>query len=132
MKDNLKIILALMLFCGACEFPGGKYALHINNESDNPIYVYAAYILPDTLLPEEQPPLKEIPKKTKELLHDNEVDDEKFEMLNSKRLTVFILNKDTVDHYDWPVIADRYLILKRYEFNREELRDEMNGQVTYP
>ena len=43
-------------------------------------------------------------------------------LLRGEVLTLFILDKDTVDSHSWEYIRKKNVILKRFEFNYQELK----------
>lgn len=132
MKNVIFLIFAIFLTSSSCEqFARHEYRIRVRNNSNQTISVYAGYLLPDTLLPINKPNLKEILVGKFGDIHDSDIGDEKFGKLKSERLTIFVLNKDTVEKYDWYFVRNNYKILKRYEFNDKELTD-MGGDVIYP
>jgi hypothetical protein len=131
MRKSLLIFIAIFLLNGNCEkFPERKYIIRVRNNSDQTIAIFAGYFS-DTLLPETKPDLKEIASGESGVIYDSEVEDEKFERLNTERITVFILNNDTVNMRSWKELKINYNILKRYKFNNQELND-MGGAIIYP
>lgn len=116
----------------SCEkFADHKYGIRIRNKSQQTINVYAAYILPDTLLSNQKPTLKEIKPENSTHIYDNEVGDTGFERFKSEKITIFILSKDTLAKYSWNEIRTHNNILKRYEITEKDLTD-MGGSVIYP
>jgi hypothetical protein len=107
-----------------------RVSFSIKNNSDRVIDIYAAYILPDTFLPINKPSLITIESKKLGYISDRYIGDDEFKRFSSKKLTIFILSKDTVDKYSWETIRHDYNILKRYEINNNDLVD-MGGYVTY-
>jgi len=108
------------------------YFIRIKNHTNYTIYAYAEYIFPDTLLSANKPFLLEIQSNKIGNIHGYHVNDDTFSMLEGGRiLTFFILNKDSVDSYSWEYIREQNVILKRYEFNWEEL-EMMGGSINYP
>ena len=138
MKTIIKIIFCAvilpMLLGGSCEkLIPHWYAIDVENRSSQTIYYYAAYILPDTLLPVNKPDwLKKVGTRQRRLFYDREVGDLKFKRLsNGERITLFILDEKVVNTCEWGYIRENNLILKRYEFNGDEC-NKMNAVVTYP
>jgi hypothetical protein len=132
MKMNI-LIITLLIFCSvSCEkFADHSYTIEIKNNSNQIIDVYAAYILPDTLLPLVKPILIEIqPSKSGEL-YDRDVKDQKFIKFKTEKLSIFVLSKDTISKYSWEVIITNYNILKRYEITEKDLT-VMGGSVAFP
>lgn len=131
MRKYLLTIASIFFLNGSCEkFSDRDYIIRVRNNSEQTVSVFAGYF-PDTLLPEIKPNLKIIsPWESKEI-YDKEVDDEKFERLKTERITVFVLDNDTLKTYSWGEIRENYNILKRYTFNNQELND-MGGAVIYP
>ena len=128
---GLLIISSILLLNGSCEKISDRdYIIRVRNNSEQTVSVFAGY-LPDTLLPEIKPNLKDISSGKSKEIYDKEVGDEKFERLKTERITVFILDSDTVKTYSWDEVRENYNILKRYTFNNQEL-NEMGGSVNYP
>jgi hypothetical protein len=126
-------MVILVFMNGSCIPMDRAWIIYIINNSPQAIYAYANYILPDTVLPTVKPFLIQVPngKITIGSIYDEDVGDPEFKRLKKDRLTVFILSKDTVDKYAWDIVRDKYMILKRYEFNAKELT-EMGGEIVYP
>jgi hypothetical protein len=135
MKKNILLFLfGMLLLLGSCEkLMPGRQAIYVRNNSSRTIYYYAEYILPDTMLSVNKPRwLKEVAPGGIREFYDSEVNDKEFKRLDSgERITVFILDKTTVNTYKWEYIRENNMILKRYEFNEEE-RKAMGGKVIYP
>ncbi|MDR0507685.1 MAG: hypothetical protein LBH32_12850 [Dysgonamonadaceae bacterium] len=123
MKLKIYIITAILflLFTG-CPIDI-EYSIRIYNQSNSNIYVYAAYILPDTLLPTERPNLIEIAanQKHSSSISDNYVNDIRFKRLEKgDTLTIFILDKNVIDNNLWNTVRANNMILKRFNFNRSK------------
>ncbi|MDR1667431.1 MAG: hypothetical protein LBS03_07060 [Bacteroidales bacterium] len=135
---KLIIVIVNILLLNSCEyFAETSYGIGIKNNSNQIIYAYADYILPDTVLSVERPKyLIEVPfgEKYSTLIYDRYVNDPKFARLEAgERITVFILCKDSVDMLPWAHLRIHNIILKRYEFNDEELMAVGNGyDIYYP
>ncbi len=126
------VILFFVFFFTSCEhFARQTYTIRIRNESSQIISVYGEYILPDTSLPEQKPSLRDILPHESGLIYGHEVNDDDFERMENEQITVFIFSKDTIDQYDWATIKKDYKILKRSEFNNDELTS-MGGALIYP
>lgn len=127
-----KTIFFLMLFFLISCLPMDKSsAFSIKNNSEQSINLYAAYILPDTILPVNKPTFILIEAGRLGYITDGYIGDDEFKRFSNDKLTIFILSKDTVDKYSWEAIRNDYRILKRYEINNQDLVN-MGGSVTYP
>lgn len=125
------LFFVLSLFSGGCEwFVDVEYGFDVRNNSKRTIFVLPGYF-PDMLLPELKPELIEIgPGKTRTVF-DYDVGDEKFERLETERLTLFVLDGETVKNKSWGDLRKDNDILKIYKFNRQE-KTEMGGGIDYP
>ena len=137
MKTIIKVIFSaviLLLLFGGCEkLIPHRYSIRVQNYSDQTIYYYAAYILPDTLLPVNKPHwLKKVNPGQRREFSDKEVGDLKFKRLdNGERITLFILDEKVVNTCEWEFIRENYMILRRYEFNGDDY-NKTDGRITYP
>lgn len=131
MKSVLIIILCCLIIGGCGKGPDHHYVISIENNSGTTISLYGAYILPDTAISIIKPVLKiASPGKVTEI-YDDEVNDDKFNRLESNKLTIFIFNSDSVARYPWDTIRLNYRILKKYELNKNDLNN-MGGYIKYP
>lgn len=130
MRILLFLIIGLVSY--SCEpLYEHYYRIRIKNYSNENLYVYGKYILPDTLLENNRPELKLLLSGGYADITDNELNDIALEKFKTQKLSVFILSKDTVDKYEWSIIRENYLICKRYEINSQDLT-EMGGTIIYP
>jgi hypothetical protein len=140
MKKMFLIIISLFLLNTGCndlieKIVPLKYIIHVYNNSNIDIYYYPTYILPDTLLPANKPQyLREVPSGGVKEFYDFMVDDPKFTRLDAgEQISIFILSKAIVDTHDWTEICKKNMILTRYEFNTEELKNIGYGyRIYYP
>jgi len=132
MRYLLIFSIAILFICGECKnYPESVHSLRVRNKSLQTISVFAGYILPDTVLPSQQPEMKTIPPGKFKDIYDNEVGDNEFERFsNNEKLTLFVLSSDTIAKYPWATIAEEYMILKRFELLPDDL--EEYGSVSYP
>ncbi len=133
MKRMLLFLFGTVLLLGSCEkLMNVKHLIYFENKSNQTIYYYAEYILPDTMLSVNKPHwLKKVAPGQIREFYDSEVNDKEFKRLRNERITLFVLDKSVVDTYEWEYIRENNMILKRYEFNWQELQ-EMGGSVIYP
>lgn len=132
MKTIVLKLSVIILIFGSCKhFADRSYDIRIRNTSDINIDCYAAYILPDTLLPLEKPEFIEVKPGESGFIYGYNINDPGLERFNTERLSIFVLSKDTVESYSWEEIRSDYQILKRYEINEQDLIN-MGGSVTYP
>lgn len=132
MKNLLVFSIIMLFICAECKnFPESVHRIRVRNQSSQAISVFAVYILPDTVLPAQQPEMKTISPGEFKDIYDNEVGDDEFErFFNNEKLTLFVLSSDTLAKYSWTSITEKYIILKRYELLPDDL-DEY-GSVCYP
>jgi hypothetical protein len=134
MKRVVFLLFCLTFLFTAC--PMDRFScFHVENNSNKIIVVTAGYILPDTLLPENPKFLKTIPIGQSRIIYDSDVEDGDLQrMENGERITLFVLSKDSVDNHSWEYVRENNVILKRYEFNMEELKNMSGGGylVNYP
>ena len=132
MKKYFFGFLFIPIFFTSCEKVVESWAaIRVRNNSSQTIDVYAAYILPDTNLPTLKPKLFKIQQNSNCLIYDNDVNDKKFEKFKSNKLTFIILKSDITNNVPWDSIRTKYLILKRYETNEQDLKN-MGGDLNYP
>jgi hypothetical protein len=134
MKKVVFLLFCLTFLFIACPMDreGG---FDIKNKSNQIIVITAGYILPDTLLPENPKFLKTIPIGQSHIIYGSNVGDKYLQrMENGERITLFVLSKDSVDNHSWEYLRENNVILKRYEFNMEELKNMGGGGylVNYP
>jgi hypothetical protein len=137
MRRNIKIIFStiiLLLLLGSCEkLIPVYYTIRVRNNSNQAIYYYAEYILPDTMLSINKPRwLGKVNPGGKDEFYDNDVNDEKFKRMENERITLFVLDKNVVDTYEWEYIRENNMILRRYEFLIKELYADNGRNVFYP
>ena len=131
MKKTFINLFLLLTFIVGVESCVPRYIIRVVNNSRRAIYVHAGYIRPDSLPVHKPHFLLEIPDKTTMAIYDTDVNDPKFSRLHREKITVFILDKDKVDKYDWATIREGNMILKKYVFNWQEFI-EMGAEVVYP
>jgi len=128
---KIVLLLSLVLLLTACPFDR-EYSITIKNNSDQTIYACAAYIFPDTLLPIEKPYLVKIEPTKIGSIHGYYVNDDTFSRFEKGSiLTFFILNEDSVNIHVWEYLKENNVILKRYEFNAQEL-NIVGMPILYP
>jgi len=133
MKERRVIIIYLLLsiLLTACPMDR-EHGVGVKNNSNQIIVIAARYILPDTLLPEDPKQLVTININERRFIFGSTIGDTDLERLHrGERLTLFILSKDSVNSHSWKYIRENNVILKRYEFNMEELNN-MGGTIIYP
>ncbi len=134
MKKVVFLLFCLTFLFTACPMDR-ESCIWVKNNSNQIIVVTAGYILPDTLLPEKPKFLKTMPIGQSCMVNGSEVEDGYLQrMENGERITLFVLSKDSVDNHSWEYLRENNVILRRYEFNMEELKN-MNGGgylVNYP
>ena len=126
MKKVLLLLFIMLLTAGCDElmekFVQIHYFIIFRNYSNQTVYFYAEYILPDTLPSTNRPRwIKEVASGKKKEFSDYDVNDREFKRMKNERLTLFVLDKRVVDTYDWEYIRENNMILKRYEFFSHEV-----------
>lgn len=126
---NLKFfaagLLIIMLFSASdCHNKDYEY-LYIKNSSDKAIYYSISDYYPDTTIVKQY--------SSQGPLHPDETTYfgagyEEFEMNNT--LIFFIFDADRIEQVPWDTIVSNYLILKRFEVTKEDVRN-MNDTITY-
>jgi len=113
MKPIIKVIFCIIiLFNASCDFEwmatDKAYLIRVRNNSNQSVYYYTEYILPDTMLSVNKPHwLREVPSGQQREFYDTEVNDKKFKRLKSgERITLFILDKDIVETHKWEYIRE--------------------------
>lgn len=95
------------------------------------MFVVADYIYPDTLLPKKPLHIEEIKGGQKTNIFDYDLNDDKLGRLEKEKITIFLIEKEIYDSTPWDTIRKYNMILKRYQFNKQEYSD-MGGIITYP
>jgi hypothetical protein len=131
MKKRFVSLCLLLTFIVGVESCEPSYNIRVVNNSRQAVYVYAGYVRSDSLPVHKPNFLLEVPVKSTRPIYDTDVNDPKFNRLDRDRLTVFILDKDKVDEYDWAAIKEGNMILKKYMFNWQEYV-AMGREVVYP
>jgi len=130
MKE-VGLFFSLILLLTACPMDRER-GLVVKNNSNQVIVVTGGYILPDTLLPKNLNKLININPNDKHSIYGGLVGDSWWEKLDrGEKLTLFVLSKDSIDKYSWDYLRENNVIIKRYEFNWEEL-DMIKWHITYP
>ena len=125
------VLFSIVLLATACPMDSFEI-IWVKNKSNETIVITGGYILPDTLLPQIKPQrLVTISVNESRMLADDAHDRHLTRMKNGERLTIFVLSKDSVDNHSWEYLRENNVILKRYEFNWQELQ-EMGGSVSFP
>jgi len=128
---KISLLLCLLVLLTACPMDRGA-CIHVKNNSNQTIVVTAEYILPDTLWPKQPLFLTTINSNQSRIIYDSDVNDGYLQrMEKGERLTLFVLSKDSVNSHSWEYLRENNVILKRYEFNADEL-DKMGQPITYP
>ena len=149
MKKILFLLL-ILLSLNSCEFfhlfdyfDREQNFIEIANNSEDSICFYpyslrpnisgwATY--PDTLLPPDDLKTlmyKSIPPHSYMSLEVEATKNELKEIFGFDSLMIFIFSKDTLNAYSWEEIRSGYKILKRFDFNINDL-DSLNWTLTYP
>jgi len=147
MKKLIFLIFFLLeLVLNSCNknlFGEKVWSITIKNLSSNEIYCIDPYydkkakkisgtnLLPDTALPFVKPEFVSV-----NLGSENYIDFKKdyetvFKAIPSGKLSIYILNKDTVNKLIWDKVRDEYKILKRYDFTYDELKSK-DWIIVYP
>ena len=135
MKRSLFILLLLFIFSG-CDgiWLDHDDAFMIRNTTDENLYLYVSYFLPDAGLPAEKPNLTGLGngKNNISAINDCDVRDSGFRRLKKgELLSVFFILRDTVDTKPWSYIRDNQVILDRYDLSWEVITN-YNYYVPYP
>jgi len=130
---NISILIILVLFLNSCldKFADHEDSFQLENKSNQIIDCYAAYILPDTNMVPIKPKLIKIFSGKIGCIDGSDCNDPGLKRLKTEKLTIFVLNKDTVDKNTWDYIRTNYKVLKRYEVTEKDIIN-MGGAVTYP
>jgi len=83
------------------------------------------------MLPMEKPNFIEINSGKTGYIYGDDCNDPGFIRIKTEKLTIFVLNKDTVDKYPWSYIRNNYVLLKRYEVTEKDIIN-MGGSIVFP
>ena len=137
MKKSLSILLLLITLSG-CD-PFGIWmdkwsGFGVQNTTDQHLYLYVVYILPDTCLPAEKPKLIEVGTGENNIRFINGTyfkDSSLKRLKKGELLSVFFLLKDSVDAKPWSYIRDNNVVLDRYDLSWEVF-ESYQWKVPYP
>lgn len=127
-KENRYWIIGLIwIMLTGCPQDADFISVSFHNRSNENIsfYFYPKVSEADTLLSDVDISFKLYPNKIVGSLIDNE------HLENDKSICLFILNYDTISKYGWKKVRDDYLIIKRYDLTKEDIK-KMNYAITYP
>lgn len=134
MKKIIIPIIFLAGCSGTCKkspFVERVYSIKVQNNSSQLINFFDSRTYPDTLLPAEKP-YYGASRPNNFAYIDSQIDwSDVFAKLPKDTLSIFILNSDTVNTYNWDFIRNQYKILKRYDLSLQELQSD-NFVITYP
>ena len=134
MKKIFLLIFPVVLLSGSCEIDRWNL-INIRNNSSMKIRVCGAYILPDTILPKKQLKTIEILPETNREIRGALFDDDRFIRLKNEKVTLFVLDDHVFQTVPWDTIRKYNMVLKRYEFNRQDfiyLSKQYNGYWALP
>jgi hypothetical protein len=131
MKMNILIILSILLCGASCEkLVDHVYSIKVRNNTNDTLLFYESYNYPDSSIVQNKPILTRIyPKDYSHL--DSKKDWDEILVPPKDTISIFILNKDTVDRYSWDKIRNDYNVLKRYDLSLDDLKN-LNWTITYP
>ena len=128
---NITFFVVVLFLTTGCPMDM-DWGLRVVNNSQQTIYVYAAYLQED-LLPISKPRLIEVLRQQEGWISGSYINDEQLKRFSKEQLTMFFLSKDTIDKYNWETVRSKNMVLKLYRFNEQELLGKGNGyQVFYP
>jgi len=121
-------ILGVLLF-KTCKFPDEGHFFTITNNANHSISYYVGESYLDTLIVQDKPHLRTIQPMSSSKDSDWGTWKERFSKI--EKISVFIFHTDTISKYTWEEVADKYMVLKRYDLGLEDLK-QRNFTVTYP
>lgn len=128
---KIVIILLIALMGASCkDLVDHVYSIRIQNNSKDTVQFYESYYYPDTLIDGTKPRLLMVYPSNYSYL-DSKKDWDELLVSPKDTISIFILNKQTVDKYGWDRIRSDYNILKRYDLSLDDL-DKLSWTVTYP
>jgi len=110
----------------------------MHNDSNITIRVCGAYILPDTMLPENKLTTIIIPPRKGHEINCRLFDDGYCMRLKSEKVTLFVLDGNVFQTVPWDTIRKYNMVLKRYEFDRQDITsllkkyDDRYWALAYP
>ncbi len=140
MKKTYVGLLGILLIatCSNCRMAMDySYEINLVNNSEHSIGYYFAdggkygTFYPDSLPETNEWVIYDITKVNRPGLESHMAWEKFFNTLPHDTLSVFIFHTDTLNKYDWNVIRDKYMILKRYDLSLEDLK-QCNFTIAYP
>jgi hypothetical protein len=132
MGTTMKIAICILgvLLCKTCKFPDEQHFLIVNNNANHSISLYVGDSYPDTLIVQTKPSLWIVqPNSSFDDVSKWGTWEERFSKI--EKISVFIFHTDTISKYTWEEVADKYMVLKRYDLSLEDLK-QCRFTVTYP
>jgi hypothetical protein len=128
MKIAICILGVLLL--KTCKFPDEGVFFTITNNANHSINYYIGESYPDTLIVRDKPDMLStlLPHSSYKPAFWGTWQD-RFSKI--EKISVFIFHTDTLSKYTWEEVADKYMVLKRYDLSLEDLK-QRNFTVTYP
>jgi hypothetical protein len=132
MRTTMKIALCILVFLlfKTCKFPDEQHYIIVTNNANHMISLYVGETYPDTSIVQTKPRLWTVqPNSNFDDVSEWGTWKERFSKI--EKLSVFIFHTDTLNKYAWEEVADKYMVLKRYDLSLEDLK-QCNFTVTYP
>ena len=126
---NLFALFALFVALSATTCTKNEYHryIHLQNNSNKPIYFLGTFSFPDTTLLSE----KYKPVKAYKLMPSEKNIIETKVFAYNPTLQVFIFDATIIEQEPWDSIVKKYKVLKRYQFTKQEIENR-DWTVTYP
>lgn len=121
-------ILSVLLF-KTCKFPDEQSFFTITNNTNHSISYYVGESYPDTLIVQNKPHLRIIQPASSSKDSNWGTWKERFSKI--EKLSVFIFHTDTLNKYIWEGVADKYMVLKRYDLSLEDLQ-QLGWSLPFP
>jgi hypothetical protein len=113
------------------------YAIRVNNNSTNRIYVsagcgkYGISNYPDTALPNIEPSLLNVEAHDYNNLRSSIEWESVIQKIESDTLSIYFFDSDTINTYTWAEIRDKYKIIERIDLSIDDFR-QSNWTINYP
>ncbi|MEY2828577.1 MAG: hypothetical protein RIQ33_435 [Bacteroidota bacterium] len=127
---NLIVIVSVFLFFESC-YDKKAYRILIKNNSNRILFASYDYNYPDTLIHFEHNPSNEVNSNSEfELLSKHKFEKE-ISSSGGKKICIFLYSNDTLIKYGWDKLKANNIILKRYDWSFQELKNN-NFTIVYP
>ena len=133
----LSLMVLILSFLASCKDKNGcpagsncQYSIKINNASNSAILTYYQLNFPDTIIQENTPNFSKATENTYCYIDSDVKWEDVIKKNVNNTITIFVLDFDTTQKYQWSAIRNEYKILKRFELSSDSL-GKLGWTLTY-